>query len=309
MAEINNANPYKFGVIGSSDTHTAAAALEEDNYFGKIGMMDANAEKRGSVPASFLYGTLLKLAAPEMTDEVAGETYLNFQNYKFWSASGIAGVWAEENTREAIYDALRRKETFATSGTRIKLRFFAGYDLANVQLNSPDLISSAYQNGATMGGTLQASDDRAPTFLTWALADPNTAKLQRVQIIKGWLENGEHQEQVFDVACSDGLSADPQTHRCPDNGAQVNLDDCSRTANAGASELKKLWQDPDFTPGQEAFYYVRVLENPVCRWSTWDAIRAGEKPRSDLPATIQERAWSSPFWYSASGSISNFVNG
>jgi hypothetical protein len=308
MAEANNANPYQFGVIGSSDTHTAAAALEEDNYFGKIGSLDATPEKRGSVPASFLYGTLIKLAAPEMIDEVDGETYLNFQNYKYWGASGIAGVWAENNTREAIYDALRRKETFATSGTRMKVRFFAGYDLANVQLDNHELIGTAYKNGATMGSTLQASDDRAPTFLTWAVADPNTAKLQRVQIIKGWLENGEHQEQVFDVACSDGLSVDPQTHRCPDNGAQVNLDDCSRTANVGASELKTLWQDPDFTAGQEAFYYVRVLENPVCRWSTWDAIRAGEKPRSDLPATIQERAWSSPIWYSASGENNYFVN-
>jgi len=308
MAKTNNANPYKFGVIGSSDTHTAAAALEEDNYFGKIGLMDANAELRGSVPASFLYGTLLKLAAPEMTEEVDGETYLNFQNYKFWSASGIAGVWAEQNTREAIYDALRRKETFATSGTRIKVRFFAGYNLADIKLDSPDLISNAYQSSATMGGTLQANDDRTPTFLTWAVADPNTAKLQRVQIIKGWFEKGEHQEQVFDAVCSDGLSVDPQTHRCPDNGARVNLDDCSTTAGVGSAELKGLWQDPSFIPGQEAFYYVRVLENPVCRWSTWDALRTGLAPRSDIPSTIQERAWSSPIWYSATGQDNNFVN-
>ena len=159
-----------------------------------------------------------------------------------------------------------------------------------------------------MGGTLQANDDRQPTFLTWALADPNTAQLQRVQIIKGWLENDEHQEQVYDVACADGLSVDPKTHRCPDNGAQVNLADCSRTANIGAGELKVLWQDPNFIPGQEAFYYARVLENPVCRWSTWDAIRAGKTPRSDLPATIQERAWSSPIWYSAATQQNNFVN-
>ena len=157
-----------------------------------------------------------------------------------------------------------------------------------------------------MGATLQASGERQPTFLTWAVADPNTAQLQRVQIIKGWLEDGEHQEQVYDVACADGLTVDPQTHRCPDNGAQVNLDDCSRTANVGAGELKALWQDPNFTPGQEAFYYVRALENPVCRWSTWDAIRAGQPPRPDLPATIQERAWSSPIWYSASNN-NNFV--
>jgi hypothetical protein len=243
-----------------------------------------------------------------MTEEVDGETYLNFQNYKFWSASGIAGVWAEQNTREAIYDALRRKETFATSGTRIKVRFFAGYNLADIKLDSPDLISNAYQSSATMGGTLQANDDRTPTFLTWAVADPNTAKLQRVQIIKGWFEKGEHQEQVFDAVCSDGLSVDPQTHRCPDNGARVNLDDCSTTAGVGSAELKGLWQDPSFIPGQEAFYYVRVLENPVCRWSTWDALRTGLAPRSDIPSTIQERAWSSPIWYSATGQDNNFVN-
>jgi hypothetical protein len=307
MAGSAAANPYKMGVIGSSDTHTGAASTQEDNYFGKVGSLDGSAEKRGSVPASFLYGTLIKLAAPKYAEEVGDQTYLDF-SYKYWGASGIAGVWAEENTREAIYDALRRKETFATTGTRIKVRFFAGYDLDDAQLNSSELVKNAYQSGATMGGNLQASDDRQPTFLTWAVADPNTAKLQRVQIIKGWLENGEHQEQVFDVACSDGLSVDPKTNRCPDNGARVDLNDCSITANVGASELKTLWKDPDFTPGQEAFYYVRVLENPVCRWSTWDALRAGEKPRSDLSATLQERAWSSPIWYSASNKNNNFVN-
>lgn len=312
MEEKDGVNPYKFGVIGASDTHTAAASTYEDNYFGKIGSFDNTPEKRGSVPASFLYGTLVKLAVPEMVIEVDGENYLDFSGYHYWGASGIAGVWAEENTREAIYGALRRKETFATSGTRIKVRFFASYDFDNVQLDDQNLVKNAYQSveaqrGATMGGTLQASDNRQPTFLTWALADPNTAKLQRVQIIKGWVENGEHQEQVFDVACSDGLSVDPKTHRCPDNGARVNLNDCSTTANVGASELKTLWQDPSFTPGQEAFYYVRVLENPVCRWSTWDAMRAGTKPRSDLPATIQERAWTSPIWYSAFNK-NNFVD-
>ena len=308
MEDRGAGNPYKFGVIGASDTHTGAASLEEDNYFGKIGSFDSTAEKRGSVPASFLYGTLVKLAAPDMVQEIDDKVYLDFSGYHYWGASGIAGVWAEENTREAIYDALRRKETFATSGTRIKVRFFASYDLAAADLTSPDLIKNAYRSGVTMGDTLQASNDRQPRFLTWAVADPNTAKLQRIQIIKGWLENGEHQEQVYDVACADGLSVDPQTHRCPDNGAQVNLADCSRTANIGSGELKTLWQDPSFIPGQDAFYYVRVLENPVCRWSTWDAIRAGKTPRSDLPATIQERAWSSPIWYSATTQQNNFVN-
>lgn len=301
-------NPYKFGVIGASDTHTAAASIEEDNYFGKIGAFDSTAEKRGSIPASFIYGAMMKIGAPDMVEHVDDRTYLDFSGYKYWGASGIAGVWAEENTREAIYDALRRKETFATSGTRIKVRFFAGYELGKLPLDSPDLVRTAYKSGTAMGSTLQASGEQQPTFFTWAIADPNTARLQRVQIIKGWLENGEHQERVYDVACSDGLSVDAATHRCPDNGARVDLTDCSRTANVGASELRTLWQDPDFTPGQEAFYYVRALENPVCRWSTWDAIRAGEKPRSDLSATIQERAWSSPIWYSTTDIGNNYVD-
>ena len=308
MEEKDGANPYKFGAIGSSDTHTGAASLQEDNYFGKIGSFDSTAEKRGSIPASFLYGTLVKLTANEMVEEVDGNNYLDFSGYKYWGASGIAGVWAEENTREAIYDALRRKETFATSGTRIKVRFFASYAFNNAPLNNPELVKDAYQNGTTMGSTLQADGNHQPTFLTWAVADPNTAQLQRIQIIKGWLKNGEHQEQVYDVACSDGLTVDPQTHRCPDNGAQVDLADCSTTANVGAGELKTLWQDPDFIAGQEAFYYVRVLENPVCRWSTWDALRAGKAPRSDLPVTIQERAWSSPIWYSATDQGNSFVD-
>ena len=308
MEEKDGANPYKFGAIGSSDTHTGAASLQEDNYFGKIGSFDSTAEKRGSIPASFLYGTLVKLTANEMVEEVDGENYLDFSGYKYWGASGIAGVWAEENTREAIYDALRRKETFATSGTRIKVRFFASYAFNNAPLNNPELVRDAYQNGTTMGSTLQADGNHQPTFLTWAVADPNTAQLQRIQIIKGWLKNGEHQEQVYDVACSDGLTVDPQTHRCPDNGAQVDLADCSTTANVGAGELKTLWQDPNFIAGQEAFYYVRVLENPVCRWSTWDALRAGKAPRSDLPVTIQERAWSSPIWYSATDQGNSFVD-
>jgi len=307
LAARDAGNPYKFGVIGSSDTHTGAASLEEDNYFGKIGAFDSTPEKRGSIPASFLYGTLVKIGASEMVEDVDGQSYLDFSGYKYWGASGIAGVWAEANTREAIYDALRRKETFATSGTRIKLRFFSGYSFSEDQLDEAGLIKEAYRSGVTMGATLQAQANQQPSFLAWAIADPSTAPLQRLQIVKGWLKNGEHQEQVYDVACSDNLQVNQETHRCPDNNARVNLGDCSTTANVGALELKVLWQDPDFVPEQEAFYYARAIENPVCRWSTWDAIRSGEVPRKDLPATIQERAWSSPIWYSALNDSDNFV--
>ena len=292
-------NPYDFGLVAASDTHTAAASLDEENYFGKVGTFDSDSEKRGSTPASFLYGTLVKLAAPEMVERVDGADYLDFAGYKYWGASGIAGVWAESNTRESIYDAMRRKETFATSGTRITVRFFAGYGLDDVSLSSPDLLRDAYASGSPMGASVQLEADKEPTFFVWAQADPNAARLQRVQIIKGWLEEGEHRERVYDVACSDELNVDSASHRCPDNGARVNLSDCSITANVGSAELRTLWKDPDFLPQQDAFYYVRVLENPVCRWSTWDALRAGVEPRSDLPRTIQERAWSSPIWLSS----------
>ncbi|MEN8161847.1 MAG: DUF3604 domain-containing protein, partial [Myxococcota bacterium] len=203
-------------------------------------------------------------------------------------------VWAEENTREAIYDALRRKETFATSGPRIRVRFFAGASLEPALLGSRDAVRHAYAVGVPMGGQLAAADG-APRFMAWAIRDPNGAPLQRLQIIKGWLAGGEAHEQVFDVACSDGGEVDPTTHRCPDNGARVELSDCS-ISDAGDAELRGAWTDPGFDPRQRAFYYVRVLENPTCRWSTWDAIRSGVDPRPDLPTTIQERAWSSPVW-------------
>jgi len=159
------------------------------------------------------------------------------------------------------------------------------------------MVAKAYAEGVSMGGDLIARRGAAPKFLVWAVRDPHSAALQRVQIIKGWVDDGTPRETVYDVACSDGLEVDPYTHRCPDNGARVNLADCSITADVGDSELKALWTDPDFDAGQRAFYYVRVLENPTCRWSTWDALRAGVEPRPDLKKTIQERAWSSPIWY------------
>ena len=213
----------------------------------------------------------------------------------YFGASGLAGVWAEENTRESIFTAFRNKETFATSGPRIKVRFFGGYDLENLKLNDNNLIKKAYSKNTPMGGNIFSDGTGSPTFLIWAISDPYSGKLQRSQIVKGWIENGEHNERIYDVACSDNLQVDPSTYRCPDNGSQVNLNDCS-TNNLGSSELKTLWKDPNFKEDQNAFYYVRVLENPSCRWSTWDSVRAGEKPRSDIDATLQERAWSSPIW-------------
>ena len=297
LSEMGITNPYQFGVIGSSDTHVAGTSDNEAAFFSKIGVLDGTAELRGSVPFNRFYATIARFVQPEALTEVDGNHYLAVSPRLIrFSASGLAGVWAEENTRESIYDAFERKETFATSGPRMKIRLFAGYDLADADLEGQGLLARAYANNTAMGGDLVPQASMSPTFLAWAVADPMGAPLQRLQMIKGWLEEGEPREQVFDIACSDGLTVDPATHRCPDNGAIVDLSDCSTSAHDAATELKVLWQDPDFDADQDAFYYARVLENPVCRWSTWDAVREGEAPRSDIPKTIQERAWSSPIW-------------
>ena len=294
-------NPFRYGFIGSSDSHTGAGSYDETNYFAKVGLLDSTAALRGSVPIGDDDLETLGLSdAEESSFYLAsdGRRYLHRSSSVF-GASGLAAVWAEENTRESIYDAFRRKETFATSGPRIRVRFFAGHDLDGSMLETKDGIAGAYARGVPMGGDLIVEAGRVPSFIVWATRDPRSAPLQRVQVIKGWLEDGQPQEQVFDVACADGLTVDPTTHRCPDNGAKVNLSDCAFSADRGAGEFKTLWQDPGFSEKLKAFYYARVLENPTCRWSTWDAIRAGESPRSDLPATIQERAWSSPIWFGA----------
>ena len=228
--------------------------------------------------------------------DIDGEIYTNGPQIH-WGASGLAGVWAADNDRNSIYDAFRRKETFATSGTRIKLRFFASFDFAKLSIGDPDLLIKAYGSGITMGSNLSRNSGGEPDFIAWAIRDPNSAPLQRLQIIKGWIDaDGEH-ERVYDVACSDGLEVDPINHRCPNNNAMVNIADCSISASKGSAELKTIWHDPDFDSKHQAFYYLRVLENPTCRWSTWDSLRRGVSPRNGVAATIQERAWSSPVWY------------
>jgi hypothetical protein len=290
-------NPFDLGFVGASDTHTGATSDDESNYFSKLGLLDGSASQRSSVPLGFLEATVLRFGAADLLTEVDGKPYLDAATPTY-GASGLTGVWAEENTRASIYDAFRRKETFATSGPRIRVRFFAsqGFGAADASLNSgASAVERAYALGVPMGGQLQLEADAPPPrFLIQAIRDPRSAALARLQVIKGWVDGTETFEQVYDVACSDGLAVDPATHRCPDNGAKVNLDDCSVTTDRGAGELEALWSDPDFVPSHRAFYYVRVLENPTCRWSTWDSVRAGVEPRSDLPKTIQERAWSSP---------------
>ena len=271
------ANPYDFGFIGSSDGHDASSPIEEDQYFGKLGLFDGSAEARGSLKST--------------TQSALGVDTLE------WGASGLAGVWAEENTRDSIYAALRRKETFATSGPRIQVRFFAGYDYPLQIEKMPETILNAYAGGVPMGGELLARENKTPRFLVWALRDPRDSWLQRVQIVKGWIDNQGTHERIFDVACSDGMKPDPVTYRCPGNRASVDLSDCGFSIDRGDVELKTVWVDPTFDANQRAFYYVRAIQNPTCRWSTWDALRAGEEPSSRVSATIQERAWSSPIWY------------
>jgi hypothetical protein len=290
------ANAYQFGFAGASDTHTGAASLDEDNYFSKVGLLDATGSLRGSLPMSAGDAEIIKSAGRVELKQVDGKQYASGA-YETWGASGLTGVWAEQNTREAIYRAFRRKETFATSGPRLKARLFGGFDFEEDVFGSANGLAQAYARGTPMGSEMLANGDAVPVFLAWAARDPNSAALQRLQIVKGWTIDGEHHERVYDVACSDGGTVESSTHRCPDNGARVDLSDCSITPDAGAAELHAVWRDPDFNPRLRAFYYVRALENPTCRWSTWDAVRAGVAPRDDLHKTIQERVWSTPIWF------------
>lgn len=272
MATESGFNPYRFGLIGSSDGHNATSPVEERNYTGKLGRLDATAEaRRGGNP---LHPVTAK-----------------------YSAAGLAGVWAEENTRESIFAALQRKEAFATSGPRIRLRFFAGWDYDAELLRAEDWPRQAYRRGVPMGGRLSGPAYDSPWFIVQAVKDPAGTWLQRVQVVKGWIENGSSHEKVIDIACSDGLQPNAATGRCPDNGATVDPATCDVSRDRGDVELRTTWRDPDFDPSQPAFYYVRVLENPSCRWTTWDAIRNGFDLQDGIPPTIQERAWSSPVWY------------
>jgi len=302
MEEEGRGNPYKFGMVGASDTHTGAISDDESDFHSKVGILDGDAVARGSVPISDERVELLTggQAIRQLSFKKIGDRNFNDTVFNTWGASGLAAVWAEENTRDSIFEAFRRKETYATSGSRIKLRFFGGYNFDESLLKSDNLIKEAYKKGVPMGQDLAASEGEAPSFLVWAMRDKNAAPLQRVQIIKGWVEKttGRPFEEVIDIACSDGLTPDPITKRCPDNEALVDISDCSISSDRGANELKTVWKDDSFDSSVKSFYYVRVLENPSCRWSTWDAVKNGTKPRQDLQLTIQERAWSSPIWYS-----------
>lgn len=274
-------NPYKFGIIAATDNHNGAPGdTQESTWNGHGGVNDAAPEQRLGIKRGLVAKTV-GLSPGSI------------------NPGGLTGVWAPENTREAIWDALKRKETFGTSGTRVRVRMFAGFDLPGDLHTRSDAVQVAYAHGVPMGGDLApAPAGQAPSLLVMALRDVHSAPLQRIQVVKGWAQDGQTQERVYDVACSDGIRPDPGTHRCRDNGATVKLSDCSISTDKGAASLATTWRDPDFNPALSAFYYVRVLENPVCRYSQRDVLKIGAEHPGNVPQTIQERAWTSPVWYS-----------
>ena len=276
-------NPLQIGFIAATDGHNANPGdVEEWDFRGTVGTISSPAVRR--------------MSATNLGDK-AYRSML-----KFHTPGGLAAVWAPENTREAIFDALARRETYATSGPRIGLRFYAGRGIDQAMIDAPDLVQHLEAEAVSMGAVLPSSQrpdqqSESPAFLVWATRDPLDAPLQRVQMVKGWIDDaGQTHENVVDIACADGLQVDPATGRCPDNGASVDLSTCQYSSGSGATELKTRWRDPDYDQNQSAFYYVRVLMNPTCRWSSYDAIRLGREPDPSVPATIQERAWSSPTW-------------
>ena len=274
MQDTRGYNPYKFGIVAASDSHNTAAAYSQSNYFGGHSFLDATPKARlsGTVEAGM---DILKL-----------------------STSGLAGVWAEENTRESIFDAMKRKETFGTSGVHIKVRMFGGWNMDSAMMKDKDWVKKAYASGVPMGGDLPANEGgKAPSFAVWAVKDPDDGNLDRIQIIKGWTQSGQNFEKVYDVAWSGQRKPDPATGKVPAVGSTVDVTKATYTNSIGATELKAVWTDPEFDPSQHAFYYTRVLQIPTPRWSTYDAVKLHVPPPAGVDASVQERAWTSPIWF------------
>jgi hypothetical protein len=269
-------NPHKFGIVAGADAHTAFSDNEEFNYTGVHGFNDFT-------PAIRLSGA----------GQIAGEPAMVF------GTPGATGVWAPENTRPEIFDAIKNKETFGTSGPLIRVRFFGGWNYPDSLVKGDDFVEKAYAEGVPMGQDLPAmpSGAKAPTFAVWALKDPDSGNLDRIQIIKGYYKNGYPWEKIYDVVWSDDRKPDPKTGKLPPVGNTVDIKNASYTNSIGDNELVGMWTDPDFDPSQHAVYYVRVLEIPTPRWSTYDAKALGIEPLSEIPTSIQERAWASPIWY------------
>lgn len=276
-------NPWKFGLIGSTDTHTSLATTQENNFFGKVAAVEPTAD-----PIRF----------EEVVGGAGGDPGVAQYAWQT-SASGLAAVWARENTREGIWDALARKEVYATTGTRLRVRLFAGWGFSAADLDRSDFAAHGYAAGVPMGGDLAATPEgRAPGFLIRALRDADGANLDRIQVVKGWLNaDGTTAEQVFDVAWS-GDRAVGADGKLPPVGSTVNVAEATYTNAIGAPALQVFWQDPAFDPQQRAFYYARVLEIPTPRWTTYDAKAFGIEIPEGAPTEIQERAYTSPVWYS-----------
>ncbi|MGB0132247.1 DUF3604 domain-containing protein [Dokdonella sp.] len=273
MQDTHGYNPYKMGVVGAGDSHNTATAYSQSDYFGDHGDIDPTPEVR-------LSGKV-----------VSGMTVIET------GTSGLGGVWAEENTRESIFDAMQRREVFATSGVRLKIRMFGGFGYDKDMMSKSDWVKNAYAGGVPMGGDLTGAKGKAPTFVVWALKDPVDGNLDRIQIIKGWTRDGQIFEKIYDVAWSGDRKLDPVTGKLPAIGNTVDISKATYTNDIGSVELKAMWTDPDFDASQNAFYYARALQIPTPRWSTFDALKLGVLPPGNVPATIQERAWGTPIWY------------
>jgi len=273
-------NPYKFGLVGSTDSHTALSAPDDDNFMGKMATSEPSAERWNEVFT----------ANPK--------TKLVIRGWEM-SASGYAAVWATENTREAIFDAMERRETYATTGPRMIVRFFGGWEFEAKDAHTRMPAQVGYTKGVPMGGDLTAAPaGKTPTFLVAALKDPIGANLDRVQIIKGWVDaQGQVQEKVYDVVWAGDRKPDPKTDKLPAVGNTVDVPNATWTNTIGAPELIAVWKDPDFDPALRAFYYVRVLEIPTPRWTAYDAKYFGVTMPPEVPMTTQERAYTSPIWY------------
>ena len=272
-------NPYKFGMVGSTDSHTSFTAVEEENFFGKHSGVEPEPHRWEHVV----------IEAPDPKFTIRG-----------WqqAASGYAGVWATENTREAIFDAMKRKETYATTGPRMTVRFFGGWDFNEGDTKTRLPANAGYTKGVPMGGDLKnAPDGKAPTFLVAAAKDPYSGNLDRIQIVKGWLnEDGKTEEQVYDLVWSDDRKPGANG-KLPPVGNTVDVENATWSNSIGDPEMIAVWKDPNFDPDKRAFYYARVIEIPTPRWTSYEAERFDVKMTDDVPMTTQERAYTSPIWY------------
>jgi hypothetical protein len=279
LRERLGVNPFKFCMIGSTDSHTSMATGEEENFFGKHSGVEPNEHRWEHV--------VIEAPNPDFT-------IMGWQQ----AASGYAAVWAAENTREAIFDAMRRKETYATTGSRMVVRFFGGWDFNQADTQTRLPARSGYEKGVPMGGDLRSGPDgAAPSFLVAAAKDPYSGNLDRIQIVKGWLDGkGATHERVYDVVWSDGRKPGADGKLSPVSNT-VDVASATWSNNIGEPELIAVWQDPDFDPDLTAFYYARVIEIPTPRWTAYEAKRFGVTMPENVPMTTQERAYTSPIWY------------